>query len=106
MKRNLVNTWELKVSLSPAVTDSDMAALRDRVREAVDRELTVSVTPSSFVWMTRGAQLFVRTEGSPFPLAEIIAWVLMNLEPSAFELAAKRTAPIAKIGGWQGYARD
>jgi len=108
VRTGLVSIWELKVSLSPAITDSGMASLRDRVREAVDREVMGSVVPSPFLWTTQGAALTVRTEGSPFPLLEIVEWVLENCDPGpkGFGLETKRVAPLRKMEGWQGYGRD
>lgn len=108
MRAGLVTIWELKLSLSPAVTESSMADLRGRIREAVDREVMGSVVPSPFIWMTRGALVTVRTEGSPFPLLEISEWALMNCDPgvSGFEVQQMRTAPLRKTEGWQGYGRD
>lgn len=108
MKRDLVDVWELKVSLSPAIADESIAAVRDKVREVADREAAASVGVTPFLWMTRGALLIVRSQGGPFSLMEIADWVLMNSypDPKGFELYAKRMAPLAKLGGWQGYGTD
>lgn len=108
MRSGLVAIWELKISLSPAVTESSMADLRSRIREAVDREVMGSVVPSPFIWMTRGALVTVRTEGSAFPLLELCEWALMNCspEPGGFEMERKRVSPLRKTEGWQGYGRD
>ncbi len=107
MRRDLVNIWELKVSLSTAITDRDMADVRSRVREAVELELQTSVVPSSILWMTRGALLTVRTEGNPAELVRVMDWMLATLspEPTEFTLKSMRTAPLSKTEGWQGYAR-
>lgn len=108
MRPRLVNVWELKVSLSVAITDRSMVELRECVRSIADREAAASVVLSPFLWNTRGALLTVQSQGEPFALIEIAEWALMNCSPGpgGFELHSKRTAPLRKTEGWQGYGTD
>lgn len=95
----LVTVWELELSMSVAVSDTTLRALRE------DLESTEAREPLGFVWRISGARCEVRTEGDAFELVRLVEryFNYAGSEPTGFTVRKIRTEPVRPDGKfWQG----